>query len=112
MFIYSIRARTLRIFALIIIAVATLAIIVTIGAKDSAALTGTSQSVDFDGVKTNEDRLKFISQFINGVSGEACENVTFSVPENFDRIMLSYNEIQKSQGLDITKYKNKKVCLK
>ena len=109
MFIYSIRASTLRIFAVIVIAIAALAIIVALGASDTSALSVSNESVDFDGMKTNSDRLKFISQFVNGVSGEPSESVTFSVPENFDRIMLSYNEIQKSQGLDITKYKNKKV---
>ena len=109
MFIYSIRASTLRIFAVIVIAITALAVIVAIGTSDAMAFTASSESVDFDGVKTNDDRLKFISQFINGVSGEPSESVTFSVPESFDRILLSYNEIQKSQGLDITKYKNKKV---
>ena len=109
MFIYSIRASTLRFFAVIILTVAALIAIVAVGNYESQALSASSESVDFSGIKTNEDRLKFISQFVPGVSGEAKESVSFSVPEDFDRIMLSYNEIQKSQGLDITKYKNKKV---
>ncbi len=108
MFIYSVRASTLRFFAVIILTIAALVTLVVLGGNEATAFTS-STSVDFDGIKTNEDRLKFISQFVTGVSGEPSESVTFSVPENFDRIMLSYNEIQKSQGLDITKYKNKKV---
>jgi len=32
-----------------------------------------------------------------------------SVPEQFDKIFSAYNEIQKSQGLDLSKYKGKKV---
>ena len=31
------------------------------------------------------------------------------MPENFDRVISGYNEIQKSQGLDLERYKNKKV---
>jgi hypothetical protein len=43
------------------------------------------------------------------VSGEAKESVSFTVPENFDTVIAGYNELQRSQGLDISKYKNKKV---
>ncbi len=108
MFIYSIRASTLRFFAVIILTVAALLGIIFFARNEATAATAATE-VDFSRIKTNEDRLEFISKFVSGVSGEPVETVSFSVPENFDRIMLSYNEIQKSQGLDITKYKNKKV---
>ena len=108
MFIYSVRAKTIRRFAIIVLALVALSAIIVLGSSEATALTANT-SVDFNGIKTNEDRLNFISNFVSGVSGEPSEMVTFSVPENFDRIMLAYNEIQKSQGLDITKYKNKKV---
>ena len=108
MFIYSVRASTLRFFAVIILTIAMLLGIVIFARNEATAYTAAT-GVDFSGIKTNEDRLAFISKFVSGVSGEPCETISFSVPENFDRIMLAYNEIQKSQGLDITKYKNKKV---
>ena len=31
------------------------------------------------------------------------------MPESFDRILAGYNEIQKRQGLDISKYQRKRV---
>ena len=31
------------------------------------------------------------------------------MPENFDRVILGYNELQKRQGLDLSKYAKKKV---
>ena len=108
MFIYSVRASSLRFFALIILTMATLIGIIFFTQNEATALAASTE-IDFSGIKTNDDRLEFISKFIPGVCGEPCNTVTFSVPESFDRIMLSYNEIQKSQGLDITKYKNKKV---
>lgn len=108
MFIYSVRASTLRFFAVIILTLAMLLGIVFF-ARSEAAAASAGTEIDFSGIKTNEDRLAFISKFVSGVSGEPSESESFSIPENFDRIMLSYNEIQKSQGLDITKYKNKKV---
>ena len=108
MFIYSVRASTLRFFAVIILTIATLLGIIFFTRSEAVAANSATE-INFSGIKTNEDRVAFISKFVSGVSGEAIESVSFSIPENFDRIMLSYNEIQKSQGLDITKYKNKKV---
>ena len=31
------------------------------------------------------------------------------MPEDFDRVIQGYNQIQKSQGLDLTKYTRKRV---
>ena len=31
------------------------------------------------------------------------------MPEDFDRVILGYNQIQKTQGLDLTKYERKRV---
>ena len=31
------------------------------------------------------------------------------MPENFDRVILGYNQIQKKQGLDLSKYERKRV---
>ena len=33
----------------------------------------------------------------------------FSMPESFDRVLLGYNELQRSQGLDLSKYLKKRV---
>ena len=109
MFVCSVRASTLRFVLILVLSVAILGSVLIIGSTRSASYSASSGSIDFSGIKTNEERLEFISKFIPEISGEPKESVTFSVPESFDRIMLSYNEIQKQQGLDITKYKNKKV---
>ena len=31
------------------------------------------------------------------------------MPEDFDRVLLGYNELQKQQGLDLSKYAKKRV---
>ncbi len=108
MFVYSVRASSLKFFAVIALTVALVVAIVLIGGG-SDAMTASAGGVDFSGVKTNEERLEFIRQFVPEAAGEPSDSETFSVPEDFDRIMRSYNEIQKQQGLDISKYKNKKV---
>jgi hypothetical protein len=89
---------------------AVLGAVLIVGAEEETpTILEIAEKVDFSGVKTNDDRIAFISQFGIKVNGEAVECEEFRVPENFDRIIAGYNEIQKSQGLSLEKYKNKKV---
>ena len=108
MFIYSVRGSTVKFFALIIATLALLSGILLFG-NGGAVAASAGVDVRLDGMETNEDRLEFISQFGISVAGEEKESESFAVPERFDRILAEYNEIQKQQGLDLTKYKNKKV---
>jgi len=105
MFILSVRASSIKIFAIIAVTLAILTGVVLSGGAVSAAADG---EIDFSGIKTEEQRRAFIRQCgIQTKPGE--EKVDFVMPENFDRVMLGYNEIQKLQGLDISKYSRKRV---
>ncbi len=108
MFVYSVRASTVKFFAVIVLTLGVLVGAIVISNSGTVAASA-SGSINFGNIKTNDDRLEFISQFGINVSGEPKESVTFSVPEDFDKVISGYNELQKSQGLDISKYKNKKV---
>ena len=108
MFIYSVRSSTIKFFLLVVAALALLAGILLFS-NTNAVAASVGADIKLGGIKTNEDRLEFISQFDINVVGEAKESESFAVPENFDRVLAQYNEIQKRQGLDLTKYKNKKV---
>ena len=110
MFIYSIRASTVRYFAVIALSIVLLIAILLVGGTADASYTPAgAKEITFSGIKTNEDRVAFIKQFGIEVSDVACEHAEFIMPENFDRVILGYNELQKSQGLELSKYKNKRV---
>ena len=94
MFIYSVRSSTIKFFAIVVLAVALLVGALLFGTK--TAVTAAVADIRLDGVKTNEDRLEFISQCGIEVSGEAKESEKFTVPEKFDRVLSAYNEIQKA----------------
>lgn len=108
MFVYSFRASSLKFFGVIALTLIVLISAIAIG-QAGALPASAAGEIDFGGISTNDDRIEFISQFGIEVSGEPSESVTFSVPEDFDTVISGYNEIQKRQGLDISKYKNKKV---
>ena len=110
MFIYSFRASTLRFFALLLLAAGALtALIVFVPAYEPQEYDSTAASISYEGIETNEDRIAFLSQFGYKVSGEPIESVELTLPDDFDRVFSGYNELQKAQGLDLTKYKGKTV---
>ena len=108
MFIYSVRSSTIKFFLLIAVTLVVLGVILFMG-NAGVVTASAGADVSLSGIKTNEDRLEFISQFGIEVAGEPKESEKFAVPDRFDRVLSEYNEIQKAQGFDLTKYKNKKV---
>jgi hypothetical protein len=108
MFIFTIRASTVKFLAVIAVLFAVVLGIVLSGSTVFAVVTPMGE-IDFSGIKTEDDRVAFIEQFGHRVKGAAKETKSFVMPENFDRVIYGYNEIQKSQGLDLSKYARKKV---
>ena len=111
MFIYSLRASTLKFFAVIGVALATLvALIAFVPAYGQEDVTvGADKEIKYDGIKNNDDRVEFLAQFGWSVENEPVESAEVTIPATFDKIFSQYNEIQKRQGLDLSKYKKKNV---
>ena len=109
MFIYSIRAATLKFLATVLLAVTVLTILVALGTADSIYASADGKEINYSGIKTNEDRIAFIESFGIKVNSTPATEQTFTMPEDFDRVILGYNQIQKTQGLDLTKYSRKRV---
>ena len=114
MFVYTCRAGTIRFFAVIVLAVAALAALVIFVPPYQPVSAGADSSdeavrISYDRIKTNEDRVKFLSQFGYEVSEDPLETVEITLPEKFDKVYAGYNELQKAQGLDLSKYRRKTV---
>ena len=109
MFIYSIRASTVRFFACILICLGVLVLLLTLGSAETVYASADGREINYGGMKTNEDRVMFIESFGIKVKGEPISEETFTMPDNFDRVIQGYNQIQKMQGLDLTKYERKRV---
>ena len=113
MFVYSVRASSIKFFGAVLLSCAVLlALIIFIpdyGASGSESAFSVGKEISFDNVKTNEDRIAFLSQFGWETEGEAFEKQTVTVPDKFNKVFKGYNEIQKTQGLDLEKYKRKEI---
>lgn len=108
MFVYSIRASGVKLFAVIFLTLLLLAGILLSGGSVFASSESVGE-VSFSDIETEEDRIAFLKTFGIEVKDEAVEEVDFVMPEDFDRVMLGYNEIQRTQGLDLSKYSKKRI---
>lgn len=109
MFVYSIRASTLKFFACIALCIAVLIVLLTVGSTDAVYASASGREINYSGIKTNEDRVAFIESFGIKVNPNAVREETFTMPDDFDRVIQGYNQIQKTQGLDLTRYGRKRV---
>ena len=117
MFVYSMRATTLKFFGVVVLSVITLIVLIaviptfssppiTASSSFPAAVSANASVIDFSGIKTAADGTRFLSQYGWKVSGEA-EEEKVKIPAEFDAVLDKYNEIQKNQGMDLSKYRNK-----
>ena len=109
MFIYSIRASTVKFFAFLVLTLALVVGAAVFGAEQAVMASGVATEIKYDGIKTKEDRIGFIGRFGIEVDPESEESCAFTMPESFDRVIVGYNELQKKQGLDLSKYAGKRV---
>ncbi len=110
MFIYSVKASTIRLGALILLSLVIIcALVVLIPSYDAVSVFADDGSVVYTGAKTNEGRIEFLRKFGWEVESTPKDEVNVTIPTEFDSVFNGYNELQKLQGLDLSKYKRKSV---
>ena len=111
MFVYSIRATTVKLVGVICVALTVLitliAFVPTYGVLDTDA--DADASYTYDKIKSTSDAAAFLSQFGWSVESTPEEVKTVTIPAEFDKVFAAYNELQKAQGLNLTKYRGKDV---
>lgn len=113
MFIYSMRGSTLKFFTVTAVAmVALITLLIFIPSTEPAMSDGVLDAIEtvkFDKIKSAGDRIEFLRQFGWEVESEPVEIAEVTVPEEFDKVYQSYNELQKKQGFDLSKYAKKNI---
>ena len=109
MFIYSMRASTLKFFGAVFLSLALFLALFALTAPVDAAGGEDTEVVNYGGIRTEEERIAFLESFGWRVKPSDKEITEFLLPKEFDRILSSYNEIQKEQGLDLSRYAKKTV---
>lgn len=113
MFVFSVKASTLKLAAVVAASVTALVLLITMIPEFSptaAQLMYTDvDSYNFTRIRTNEERIEFLSQFGWTVDAAPLEETTVIIPNEFDKVFVGYNDLQKQQGLDLSRYKTKEV---
>ena len=116
MFIYTAKITKGKMVAVAVGIIVLILLIVVIataitggGAGETAKLVQEQESIEFKNIKTNDDRIAFLTSFGWDVSSTPLEIEEVTIPEEFDETYSTYNELQKQQACDLEKYKGKKV---
>lgn len=109
MFVYSLKASRLKAGALLLLVSAAIvtAAISLYRPDTSEAVSARGTEIRFDGIKSEEDLLGFISSLGLEVKTPAYRSIDVDLPRVFDAVYSKYNDIQKQQGLDLSKYRGK-----
>lgn len=109
MFIYSVKGSTLKFFGALSLSLLLLVLLVIFVPSYDASSLPTGQEVEYSGIKTNEDRVNFLSQFGWTVEATPVIEEDVTIPTEFDSLFTQYNDLQRTQGLDLSRYKRKGV---
>lgn len=113
MFICTVRANTLKFVTVIVVSLAVLCAIVLAIPEYSPittkAVAAEAEKYNYEKIKTVGDVIGFLEQFGWEVEQTPLEEVDIKIPGEFDKVLNSYNELQKNQGLDLSKYRGKTV---
>ena len=109
MFICTVKASSIKFFAVLLASVTALVLLVALvpayGKAGEAAMINT----DYSDMETNERRVGFIKSFGYEINERNYEKETVVIPDDFDSVYTRYNDIQRAQGLNLKKYKGKSV---
>lgn len=106
MFVYSVKSKQIKVILLAVFVVFT-AVSLFILSRESQQ-TGSPNEMSFV-ASTHEERMQFISQFGWEVVEEPVQVKEVIIPTELDDTYTAYNEIQKSQGFDLTEFAGKRA---
>ena len=112
MFIYSMRAGTVRFFSILCVALVALVTLIAFVPEiqpTAAAQALSEQSISFDNIRTNEDRIAFLGEWGWEVVTTPVEETSVTIPREFDKVFAAYNELQRRQGLDLSNHSGRTV---
>lgn len=86
--------------------IAVIAALLFLGGGDSRPTASMTTAPAAD---TNDARVKFLTDLGWDVTASPAEAAEVKIPKDADEVFDRYNELQKSQGYDLSKYAGKKV---
>ena len=117
MFIYTVKFdRKKAVFAVVLAALLIIGIILLVGAlqKRAAAESGGTAAEAgklSDTVKNEKARVAYLAQYGWEVESPAISESTVVIPRTFSQVFEEYNELQKKQGFDLSRFCGTEVTM-
>ena len=113
MFVWSIRASTLKFFMAVAASAMILCLLVVMIPAPASTAVAPSDEITSGEVEYRAEDKYYRVRFLQGYgwtvdAGSETENEV-TLPMEFDRVFAGYNEIQRAQGMDLAPYKGKDV---
>lgn len=115
MLIYSVHASKVKLLLLVVLCVGIFGALLLfvpgdgLYAGDRLTEVMTKDPKSFQNVKTGEDCIRFLESYGWTVEEQPCQITQVKIPAEFDAVYDKYNQIQKGEGLDLSKYRGKTV---
>ena len=100
MFVITTKVSKTKIAAIVTLVIAA----VVLAAILAAAKNGLVESLDERNGETNEERAAYLSECGWQINAEPVQTQTVNIPAEDSEVFRRYNELQKSQGFDLTAY--------
>ena len=106
MFVMTARVNKTAVFLGLGVIVVTVGLLIALfgGGNSAEPTAATVPAAD-----TNDARVKFLADLGWEVTASPAEATEVRIPREADEVFSRYNELQKNQGYDLTKYAGKKV---
>ena len=110
MFFITVKGSTVKFCATLLLGVLLVTgLVFVLPDGESLEAGGVTGAVRYDGIKDPGDMAAFLQQFGWQVAEQPIEDETVSLPQKTDAAFAAYNDLQRSQGLDLEPYSGKRV---
>ena len=96
-----------KIFGIILLLIGIIVISITFISNHTNKAQSVSAVIS---AKTDSERREYLSKYGYQLAKD-CEQKEITIPKNWNDVYISYNQIQKNQGFDLTDYKGQKAML-
>lgn len=106
---FRLRRKTVITIAISVLAVGMLAcLILFLGRGEAGAASAPEPQISCS-AKTDEERIQFLQAYGWEVKPNPAEVMELTIPEEFNGVYEEYNQLQRRQGMDLSRYKGKRV---
>ena len=108
MFVYSVKRNQLKLILIVLFVIISVFMLAFLAKNGKTETTSADKKISV-AAANEQQRIDFLAQFGWQVDVSTAEVTEVIIPEEFDDVYSSYNEIQHQQGFDLTPFAGKRV---